>query len=187
MELVLGLEKVTNEKLLSLHQVQNVTFNHVSSMHLVAWKMSQVMTCAISPDRDLVMLFERNHHILIAACVSRSWPADFKSSKQFVFFLSRLQQITMTLRCLTSLKLNSLLTRYFRVSKDFYKEFVATKSACHLEFRTCYWRIVGTDAWNFCSCLDKLHHFLVHIATWILPSIGVYIHSLQTSQIQFRF
>jgi hypothetical protein len=101
--------------------------------------------------------------------------------------LSRLQQITMTLRCLTSLKLNSLLTRYFRVSKDFYKEFVATKSACHLEFRTCYWRIVGTDAWNFCSCLDKLHHSLVHIATWILPSIGVYNHSLQTSQIQFRF
>jgi hypothetical protein len=36
MELVLGLEKVTNEKLLSLHQVQNVTFNHVSSVHLVA-------------------------------------------------------------------------------------------------------------------------------------------------------
>lgn len=39
----------------------------------------------------------------------------------------------MTLRCLTSLKLNSLLTRYFRVSKDFYKDFVTTKSACHLE------------------------------------------------------
>jgi hypothetical protein len=31
------------------------------------------------------MLSEQNHHILIAAHVSRSWPADFKSSKQFVF------------------------------------------------------------------------------------------------------